>query len=403
MLRWAMIAVATLLASGAAATASAQETISLEDAVRLAREESPTSRALRARIAVADAEIDLAGVYPNPTLSYGTYGRFDGGDNAINGTQHQVWVDVPLLIGGQHDARRSVASAEALAARAELDLALLDLEIDARRAFNALLAAQERLARLESARADLDRIRGIVEVRESAGAQSRYDGARIAIELARLDVDRSVARAEARAASGALAALLARPDWAPRADGSLEAHARSEAVSLEDLPSVRAARARVEAAERDVHRADVERIPELALGLGTYFTTDPDSSSVFASVSVPLPIFDTGEAAVRRARAARDAAVEAQSAIEVRAQARLDAALALLDARRAAIAAFDSETAARLPELLQMAEASYRLGASGIFELLDTFRARLDLELSRIELLEAAIGAEIDVLAAAGS
>jgi hypothetical protein len=45
-----------------------------------------------------------------------------------------------------------------------------------------------------------------------------------------------------------------------------------------------------------------------------------------------------------------------------------------------------------------MAEAAYRLGVTGIFELLDAFDARLELALTRIELLSATVAAEIDVL-----
>ncbi|UJR78753.1 TolC family protein [Sandaracinus amylolyticus] len=379
----------------------AQDEITLDEVVRMVREESPAARALRARVSVADADVDLAGVYPNPVLAYGGFGRFDGTAQAINGTQHQIWLDVPLLVAGQHDARREVASAEARAARADLEVDVLALEIEARRAFLDALVAQERARQLDAARGELATFLQLVEARAGAGAQSRYDTARIAIEAARVDADLSVAEADARAASALLAAMIGREGWAPRAGGSLEAHGEQYAA-VHELPAIRAARARVEAAERDVRRAEAERIPELRVGAGAYFTTDGDSSSAYLGLAIPLPVFDTGEAAVRRARAAHDAASEARDAIEAISSARIEGALAVLAARRAALGAFDERARARVPELQQMAEASYRLGASGVFELLDAFRARVELELARIELLATLAAAEIDLLAIVG-
>lgn len=401
------LAAAALVAVGAVpARARAQEgtaeTITLDDAVRIVREESGLARALRARAAVADAEVALAGVYPNPALSYVFMGRFDGTDAAINGSQHQVWLDVPLLIAGQHDARRDVAAVSAVAERAEVESGLLGLEIEARRAFVALLAAQDRVARLESARGELAHFRTIVEGRTGAGAQSPYDAARIAIEASRVEASLASARADVREAASRLAALAGRRGWQPRASGTLEDD-EAGAAGVEQLPSVRAARLRAEAAERDVRRAELERIPEIAVGLGAYLTSDPDSGSVYAGLSIPLPIFDTGEAAVRRARAARDAAAEARDAIEERAEAWMEGALDVLRARRDALRVFDTEALGRVPELQRMAEASYRLGASGVFELLDAFRARLELELARIELLEDVAEAAITIRAIAAS
>ena len=71
--------------------------------------------------------------------------------------------------------------------------------------------------------------------------------------------------------------------------------------------------------------------------------------------------------------------------------------------RRAALERFDAEALARLEDIQEMAEASYQLGASGVFELLDTFRTRVELELQRIELLVAVIESETDVIALVGA
>ena len=392
-----VVAAAFTFAPGARA-----QSVSLEEVVRMARDASPRARALRARQAVTEADVALAGVYPNPELSYVFMGRFDGSNQAINGTQHQAWMDIPLLIVGQHDARRGAAAALATAERAELELSLLGLEIEARRAFVALLAAQDRLARLEAGYAELEGLGQIIRDRAAAGAQSRYDGARIDLELARVDTERATARAELDATRTQLAAIVGRVGWEPEARGTLES-LRTELPPDNELPLLEAMELRVEAAQRDVERAERERVPEIRLGLGTYLTSDPDSASIYAGLTVPLPIFDTGDAAVSRARAAREAAIEARGAVEHEVRARLQGRLAVLRARREALERFDRTTGVQLPALAEMAEASYRLGSSGVFELIDSFRVRFELEVARIELVTRIIDAEIDVLAATGA
>lgn len=384
------------------ASSARAQSVSLDEIVRMAREASPRARALRASQAVREADVAVAGVYPNPELSYVFMGRFDGSNQAINGTQHQAWMDIPLLIVGQHDARRGAAAALATAERAELELSLLGLEVEARRAFVALLAAQDRLARLEAGHAELEGLGQIIRERAAAGAQSRYDGARIDLELARVDTELASARAELGAARTQLAAIVGRAGWEPEARGTLES-LRTELPPPDALPRLEAMELRVEAAQRDVERAERERVPEIRLGLGTYLTSDPDSASIYAGITVPLPIFDTGDAAVSRARAARDAAIEARGAVEHEVRARLQGRLAVLRARREALERFDRTTGAQLPALGEMAEASYRLGSSGVFELIDSFRVRFELELARIELVTEIIDAETDVLAATGA
>ena len=401
MTRWmAMIAVVCL--SAPSVGARAQEEVTLAEVVSLVRERSPAAHALRSRGAVADAEVDLAGVYPNPSLGYQLMGRFDGTDQAINGSQHTAWVELPLLFAAQHEARRDAAAGDARALHAQLDLERLGLELEARRAFVALLADQERVGRLEAARAELERARGIVEGRAAEGAQSRYDQARVALELSRLDAQLASARADVSAGRARLAALVGQPGWAPRAAGDL-ASLRADLRRPEELPAVRAMRLRVDAAQLDVERAERERVPEIRLGIGTYLTSDPDSGSLYAGLESPLPIFDTGGAAVGHARAALDAAVDARRAVEREAQAQLTGRLAVARERRAALERFDAEALARLEDIQEMAEASYQLGASGVFELLDTFRTRVELELQRIELLVAVIESETDVIALVGA
>ncbi len=386
---------------GGPKVAAQVDSVSLDEVLRIVREESPAARAIDATVEVAEAEIDVAGVYPNPRFSYVGMARFDGGSNAINGSQHQLWIDVPVLLG-THVARREAAAAAARTARADADLALLELEIEARRAYLALVVATDRAERIAAAREALDGLRLIIAGRADSGAQSTYDVARVDLARARAEAEWVGARADAEAASRTLAALAGRAGWAPVPSGPITS-VRASDVPLEELPSVVAARLRITVAEREVHRAEMERVPEFLLGAGTYVTSDGDSVSGYLGLSVPLPVIDTGEAAVRAAESRRTLAIEEHEALVRRAEAALEGALRLLDARRAALEGFDRSAAGRAGEVLAMAEAAYRLGSIAIFELLDAYAARHEIELTRLDLMRGVYEAEIDLLAVVGT
>jgi cobalt-zinc-cadmium efflux system outer membrane protein len=375
--------------------------VTLDRLVLLVREQSPVAASLVARGVAADAEVDVASVYPNPELGYQFMGRTRGTNEAINGTQHTAWVEVPLLVGGQRRARRDAALAGARATRAELGLELLGLEIDARRAFAELLSAQERIAVVEQVLEELEALVSLVEQRAESGAQSAYDVARIRLERARFSSELATARADAAAAQATLASLAGQPGWTPTAVGRLTADG-AMARARTQPPALQMAEARAEAARLDVRRARRERVPEVSLGIGTYVTTAPDSSSVYAGLSIPLPLFDTGRARVDRARAVEEAAEAIRAATERALTAAIEGRRATLSVRREALAEFEAETAERFADIRAMAEAAYRLGGSSVFELLDTFRTGVEVELRRIELLTDVARAEIELLAVTG-
>ena len=57
---------------------------------------------------------------------------------------------------------------------------------------------------------------------------------------------------------------------------------------------------------------------------------------------------------------------------------------------------------APLPSLKQMAEDAYRLGKTGLLELLDSSRSSTEIKLGHLELVVAEIEAELETLTASG-
>src|SRR4051812_5484510 len=91
--------VAVLVLVLGAATVHAQPTdVTMDQAVQLYREHSPKLAAARAGVAVTEADVVDARIYPNPSVSVGVGGTVHG--TATSGDSiEQAEVDIPLLVG----------------------------------------------------------------------------------------------------------------------------------------------------------------------------------------------------------------------------------------------------------------------------------------------------------------
>ncbi len=135
---------------------------------------------------------------------------------------------------------------------------------------------------------------------------------------------------------------------------------------------------------------------------GTQVTRDVNGTSGFIGVSMPVPLFDRGRGPIARATADIAASERALEAEAAEARADLERAATVLAQRREALARFEQTVAGATPALRQMAEDAYREGTADILDLLDSMRAMRDIQLSRIQQLEATTLAEEEVVAAAG-
>jgi cobalt-zinc-cadmium efflux system outer membrane protein len=393
--------------------------VTADQAVALYRERSPRLAARRAAIEVTAADRIDAAIHPNPTLTLNTTNIVQGQDT-FGHSQELVGLDLPILIGGQRGHRARAAEARVAARRAEVDVDQARAELEIRRRFVALAAAQHRAAALVAALDDARAVRVIVAGRQQAGAKSPYELERTDLALAALASKHDEAATEVTTASGELAAAVGIPDWQPRAAGGFEppvvasagagaggaggAGARSLAglaTPGADHPELVAGAAALASARQDEAVAHAEAIPTPSLQLQGFGTTDPQGIALTVGFSIPLPVFDRNQGAVARARAQQRAAELEHSAVTAELTADLARAMALEAARCNAVTRFRADAIERLPRVRGMAEASYRSGQGSIVELLDALDAITEARLREIELVAAALGAELDVRAAA--
>lgn len=374
--------------------------VTADQAVALYRAHSPRLAADRAAIAVTAADLEDAHVYPNPTLSIGTTNTVQGVDT-IGHSQESVGLEIPLLIGGQRGHRADAASARIAARRADVDADQARAELEIRRRFVTLLAAQQKVDALAAALDDARALRVIVAGRQQAGAKSPYELERTDLALAALASRHDEATTDAAAAAAGLAQAVGLPTWQPHAVGTFRPSDPAQSALAATHPSLIAAAAARSAARAEQALARSEAIPTPSLQLQGFGTTDPQGLAITVGVSLPLPLFDRNQGARARARASLRAADLDQLATTSELSADLTRTNAIASARRAAVTRFESSAVDRLPQIRTMAEASYRAGQGNIVDLLDALDAITDARLRDIDLIAASLSSELDVRAAA--
>lgn len=395
-------------AAAAPAGPALPATVTLPEVLTLLEQRSPRTIADRATVAVAAADRITARTLPNPSVSY-------GGTHLVSGlstgavTQHQAVVEQPLLIFGQRTARLNAADLTVAAEEARVAEALAARRLLVRQAFATLVSRQEQLRVTQSSLIDLERVERVVQGRATAGDRSRYDVIRIETEAAMLRVAVTNSETDVTDASGQLATLLGFPGWSPRADGELDASPEVPAdlellwtIATRRKPAFISIRQQQASARGGLFLAGRERLPVPAVSGGVQTTQDVHGTSAFVGLSVPLPFFDRGQGAIARATAQLDAETQALDAALAETRADMERSLAVLNRRKAALAAFESTVGQQLPTLRQMAEDAYREGAADILELLDAMRSLKDIEVTRVQQRESVKLAEEQLVSVAG-
>lgn len=383
------------------------ETVSLTQIFGLLKQRSPRYKAYEAEVDVAKAEVTAARVLPNPILNLAIL-YLNVGFNQNGVGTYYANATLPLLLAGQRRMRVRTAKVGVRSAEADLTVNYHELAHEARELYVELQADQAKLAVLDKALVDLARLQELIASRKASGVETSYDILRIDVEVASWNARRAEEEAELENTAGELGVVLGLPGWAPRADDELAlVGVRGDADKL--WPEVERSQPGIVAATRSeaysakaIDLAKRERWPVPSVTVGTVAIQNYYSISTQFGITVPIPMFDWGQGMIARAKAQHTRARKEKEAVVASTQAELKRAVRLLEHHKKVLAQFDSDVYAKLPQLAKMSEDAYKAGEAELIDLLDATRTRFEIDLQRIDLLEATAQAEVDVLAATG-
>lgn len=323
-----------LLAAICMAPAWAQPPLTLAAALERARQNNPELRALALEAEAVDADGRQAALPANPSLEYLREGRA-GQENSST-----IQLSIPLELGGKRAARVEVARSTSRAAALDLAIGRARIEAEVAAAYHQAYLAQRHLALAAQVSETGRRSSDAAARRVMAGKVSPVEEARARVAEANWRMEGVTAQRELDEAHLRLAGLLG---GEPRELGELAAPATPDIQGLqlealiEAAPALARAAAEVDAGEASVRLERAQRIPDVALVVGSKRSEGPERDRLRQNIiglSVPLPLFNRNQGAIlaaeRRAGKARAEleAVRLRIRVEaMQAHARMQAAL----------------------------------------------------------------------------
>jgi len=399
-LRVAVCVAASVLAWRCAAAGPATTPIDLPTAIRLALDQ-PAARAAAHEVAASEALVEQADRLPNPELSYLREGQQAGTRTTT------VQINQPVELGGKRRARVAVAQEAAGLAHIAWQARRQDIRADVMTAWHDVHIAAHRR---EVAQALTDLARRTVDVagkRVAAGKISPIDETRA--RLAAVDAATALTQATgaltiARTRLGALVGqpadtLVLAADSAPLPDVEpLAALLARAGVTT----GIRRARGQLAARQAQAEAERAARVPDVTLSLGTQRDDQAGRRQAVVGLSVPLPLFNRNEDALRAALRRTDQAGDELAAAQASTAAALTAAHTRYATARNEAALLSQEVVPNARAAYEQTLKGFEYGKFSFLDVLDAQRTWFQAQTRQWDSLENAWRAYADIERLAG-
>jgi cobalt-zinc-cadmium efflux system outer membrane protein len=385
--------------------------LTLDEVLKAARNNPDVSIA-RQSLAAAHADVKAADHAPAPLLT-GKVSQIDlqngigSGNLAQKRFLTEVGLDWTWERGGKRQARTTAAERGVDAASADVDDVRIQQAIAAGGAFYDLMGAQERIEQVGAIERSAAQLSSSADRRQKAGDLSAQEATRTAIEAQRSQVDLRAAELDRERAQLSLAQLLGGDEWRGQAAmGNLAASGGWPAAAPPRAPAnydglidaradVRAAQARVNAAEAALQGANALRSADVTVGASLDHLPGTSTRMLELRAVVPLNWGYRFEGEIGRAEAMLTQSQEALAKTRRGAQLEFERLYAEASNQATRMQTYEKDILGRAQQVAEGAELAYRKGAIPLTDLLDarrTLRAtQLDAIAVRIDHAKAAL------------
>lgn len=348
----------------------------------------------RGNISIAEGQLSVAGLPPDPVLSFGRSEERHAIRKPSSPPSNGVSLSVTLETAGKRGARKALAERGVHLAEANLGAFLRGLYNDAGNAYLSLAKAQMTLKRKEVTYQALLNLVHANERRLSVGDIGGLELYQSRVEMQRYRNELSSARADLASARIGLSVPLGRPVaelFTPEPTASdielplrqfdLDSLLEQAVTNRDDIRVARQARS-VARAALDLAQANRWVDPQLSVG-EAYSQAAADGSAYSSRVlsvgmSVPIPFSRLQRGELRQAEAALTQADLQLRATEVRARADVQSAFAQFQAAADQLRDYRDHILSDADFVLNGMRISYRKGAASLLELLNAQRTADD-------------------------
>jgi outer membrane protein, heavy metal efflux system len=372
-------------------------------------EAGPAAAVARAQRLRGDAAVTAADVLPNPSIQSQHQQQFTG----VPERETIVGLTLTLPISGRRGLLQDAARARREQALADANATLFESALAFREAFAAAVLDEARLAALNEQQAALDKLAATIDGLAKGGESAGYDRLRqhsqarlhrVAVASAKARADASRALLEAWTGEAVVLPAVRLSDLAGGTTTPAAASGTAATTALEH-PRVASLEAGARASTLEAQAARRRWIPDLQLFAGYRTLTDGSgttSHGISLQLTVPLTVFDHGQAEAAQADAEHAVAKAVAGSLKAENAARGKGSTRKLETLEASAADAD-QAVTDASALVAKAVKLYEAGEATITEVLDAHRASEEARLARIDLAEEIALAHLARMRAAGS
>ena len=369
-------------------------TINLRQVLTLALTHNPDLKAFSWAVRAGEAKTLQAGLRPNPELE--TEIEEFGGSGDLSGfsaIETTIQLGVPIDLGGVRRKQRQIAGLEAELAGWNYETARLDVLTQVNRAFIDVLAAQKVVTLNEELVRLAEQVFNTAKAQVEAGKVSPVQQLRTQVELVN---SRIALEASKRGLEGARFVLAA--TWGSTSPTFEKVEGQFEMAkpipTVEQLanrifqnPNI--ARWTVEIAHRSaaIQLERSRRVPDLSIDGGMKHLSESGDVAFILGLSLPLPLFDRNQGAIREAEYNLAKVFEERKSAEVTVRTALATAYSALSAVASTVSSLKNEVLPSAQGTFDAVTEGYRIGKFDFLEMLDAQRTLFDVKGSYIDAL----------------
>ncbi|SHG75448.1 TolC family protein [Massilia sp. CF038] len=389
-------------ASGQAHDAAPEQTVTLPALVTKAVHSNGELQGLRLELAALQARAEQAGLSPNPTLDYLREG------DAAQGGARSWQLSIPLELGGKRSARVDAAAADLAVAELALAAGVLRVQAETIAAYHDAYLAQQRLALAERAAQSGAQTALSTQRRVKAGKVSPVDETRAQLAHAHLKIETIQARSELGKAMLTLALLSgAAPDPSVRLASPQTAlpvvpNDKEIAARLLEGPSMQGAGAELAVRGAAVRLERANRMPTIGLIVGTRREGLAQERQTILGLSLPLPLRDRHQGAIREAQLRVE---QAETTVTATRQRLLTEALQAATRLQAALAeeqVLREDVLAGAASAYDATRKGFEAGKFGFLDVLDAQRSHVQAQTLHLRAISQAHRAAAELAALIG-
>jgi outer membrane protein, heavy metal efflux system len=355
-------------------------TYTLSEIIDLALDRNPMIKSAQASIEQSRGQQVTAGAYLNPTI-LGTAGRGSIRDprTGVSMNERTITVEQPLEWMGKRAARQRAADAGVAVALAGMDETTTKVIADVKGAFSRLLFAQQDVALARENVKTVEDLVKLVSARVSTKEAPKFELVKATVELQKTTKDLAraenallVARAKLNTVTGRMLgeSFVIQGEFEPVRPG-LALRALID-QALDRHPTLRRQLNVVEQAEYTIEQERASRMPTVAV-IGQYHREAGDES-VTAGLSVPLPIWYRRQGEIGTAIGAHHRAQAERDQLQQELEQTIVQHFREMQTAQEQIRVFEQGLLRQAKEALDIAQFSFRHGATSLLEVIDAQR-----------------------------